>query len=189
MYKMSYFGREVFIDENVYPPSEDTFLLLKAALLEVKHGDFVLEIGTGCGIIANFLKEKARVIATDINPHAVRCAKANGVEVIRTDLFAGLKPQKQFDIIIFNPPYLPEGEISGSGSWLEKSLVGGRALIDRFLHEALSYLRENGRLLLVVSSITGIEDVEQKMRSLGFKVDRIARERYFFEEIVVLAAR
>lgn len=187
MYKMSYFGKEVFIDENVYPPSEDTFLLLKAALEVVKHGYFVLEVGTGCGIVANFLKEKARVIATDINPHAVRCAKANGVEAIRTDLFAGLKPQRQFDVIIFNPPYLPEAE--SNGSWLEKAWSGGKTLIDRFLYEAPSYLREKGQLLLVVSSITGIEDVEQKMCSLGFKVDRIAREKYFFEEIVVLAGR
>ncbi|MEM2990806.1 MAG: class I SAM-dependent methyltransferase [Halobacteria archaeon] len=186
---MSYFEKEVFIDENVYPPSEDTFLILKAALEVVKHGDYVLEIGTGCGIVANFLKDKARVIATDINPHAVRCAKANGLEVIRTDLFAGLKPQKEFDVIIFNPPYLPLSEAESNGSWLGKAWSGGRTLINRFLYEAPSYLREKGQLLLVVSSITGIEEVEQKMCSLGFKVNRIAREKYFFEEIVVLAGR
>ncbi|MEM2925524.1 MAG: class I SAM-dependent methyltransferase [Methanocellales archaeon] len=187
MYKMIYFGREIYIDENVYPPSEDTFLLLKAALEEVKRGEFVLEIGTGCGIIANFLKEKARVIATDINPHAVKCAKANGIEVVRTDLLAGLKPQRQFDVIIFNPPYLPESE--SNGSWLGKAWSGGRVLIDRFLNETPNYLNENGRILLVVSSITGVEDVKERMQSLGFKINQIARERYFFEEIMVLVGR
>jgi release factor glutamine methyltransferase len=186
MYKMNYYGKEIFIDENVYPPSEDTWLLLKAALREVKQGDLVLEVGTGSGVIASFLMEKARVVATDINPYAARCAKANGIEVIRTDLFAGIKPKRQFDVIIFNPPYLPETK---STSWLEKAWSGGRTLIIRFLDEVQSYLRENGRLLLVISSITGIEAVEQKMRSAGFKVNRTAMERYFFEEIVVLAGR
>lgn len=186
-----YFGREIIVSENVYPPSEDTFLLLKAALEEVKKGEFALEVGTGCGIIAKILSEKARVVAVDLNPHAVKCARANGVEVISTDLFAGLKPGKQFDVIIFNPPYLPvEGE--ASEGWLEKAWEGGengRALIDRFLSELRSYLRENGRILLLVSSLTGIEAVERKMHSLEFKVERRMRERYFFEELVVLAGK
>ena len=44
-------------------------------------------------------------------------------------------------------------------------------------------------MLLLVSSLTGIEEVEQRMHSLGFKVELIMKERYFFEELVVLAGR
>ncbi len=65
----------------------------------------VLEIGTGSGYIAAALKEVADVIATDINPHAVCAAKQKGVEVVRTDLADGLRGP--FDLVIFNPPYLP----------------------------------------------------------------------------------
>ncbi len=186
-----YLGREIIVGEHVYPPSEDTFLLLKAAIEEVRDSESVLEVGTGCGIIAKFLGEKARVVAVDLNPHAARCARANGVEVIRTDLLAGLKPEKQFDIIIFNPPYLP-AEGRKSEGWLEKAWDGGengRTLIDRFLKDVRSYLKADGRLLLLVSSLTGVKEVEEKMQSLGFTVERQMKERYFFEELVVLAGR
>ncbi len=75
--------------DQVYQPEADTFLLLRAAQAEVKPGDRVLEIGTGSGFIASELARITGVVATDINPHAVRCARGRGVEVVRTDLFSG----------------------------------------------------------------------------------------------------
>ena len=64
----------------------------KAALNEVRPTDSVLEIGTGCGVIAKRIAERARcVIATDKNPRAVENAKLNGVEAIMGDLFADLR--------------------------------------------------------------------------------------------------
>ena len=62
---------------QVYPVEEDTQLLLEAALAEVRPGDRVLEVGTGSGHIAASLADRAaRVVALDINPHAVRAARA-----------------------------------------------------------------------------------------------------------------
>ena len=78
----------------VYEPAEDSFLLADAALEEAEPGMCILEIGAGSGFVSAVLKANIkgiRVFATEINPHAARCAKANGVEVIRTDLFFGLK--------------------------------------------------------------------------------------------------
>jgi release factor glutamine methyltransferase len=46
-----------------------------------------------------------RLIATDINPHAVRAAKSTAIEIVRADLFRGIKGK--FDLILFNSPYLP----------------------------------------------------------------------------------
>ncbi len=90
---------------QVYQPEEDTCLLLDAALSEVKPGDRVLEIGTGSGTIAAELAKVTDVVATDINPHAVSCAKTKLLEVVQTDLFCGIKGS--FDLVVFNPPYLP----------------------------------------------------------------------------------
>src|SRR5512137_2455149 len=70
---------------QVYKPEADTYLLLDAARAEVKAGDRVLEIGTGSGLIAAELAKVTGVIATDINPHAVLCARKRGVDVVRSD--------------------------------------------------------------------------------------------------------
>ena len=64
----------IYDPKQVYCPDADTYLLLEAALKEIRSGDRVLEIGTGSGYIAAVLKEVADVIVTDINPHAVFAA-------------------------------------------------------------------------------------------------------------------
>src|SRR3972149_4355762 len=75
--KRVYFGDFVFlVDENVYEPSEDSFLF--AENLDVKEGERVLDMGTGCGIVGVLAARKAcEVVAVDVNPHAVRCAREN----------------------------------------------------------------------------------------------------------------
>ena len=90
---------------QVYQPEADTFLLLAAARAEVRSGDRVLEIGTGTGHIAMALAQNYDIVVTDINPHAVLCAQKNGLNVMRNDLCAGIRGT--FDLVIFNPPYLP----------------------------------------------------------------------------------
>ncbi len=108
----------------VYEPAEDSFLLADAALEEAEPGMRVLEIGAGSGFVSAVLRANIkgiRVFATEINPHAALCAKANGVEVIRTDLFKCIKPGNRgvfFDLILFNPPYLPTSEDEKVPGWL-----------------------------------------------------------------------
>ncbi|MDD1673608.1 MAG: methyltransferase, partial [Methanomicrobiales archaeon] len=95
----------------MYPVQEDTLLLLDAVIGELKTGDRVLEVGTGSGHIAFTVKTiTPKVIATDINPHAIQMARERGIDVVRTDLMDGLCGP--FDLVICNPPYLPtkEGE-------------------------------------------------------------------------------
>ena len=75
--KRVFFGDYVFlVDENVYEPAEDSFLF--AENLDVKEGERVLDVGTGCGILGIIAAKKAgEVVAVDVNPYAVRCAKEN----------------------------------------------------------------------------------------------------------------
>ena len=75
--KKAYFKDHVFeVDEHVYEPAEDTFLV--AEKLETKKDDIVLEIGTGCGILAILAAKTAKkVVAIDINPYAIECTKRN----------------------------------------------------------------------------------------------------------------
>jgi len=69
--KRTCFGEYVFdLNDEVYDPAEDTFLF--AENLEVKEGELVLDLGTGCGILGILSAKKANiVVAIDLNPYAI----------------------------------------------------------------------------------------------------------------------
>lgn len=175
------------MSRDVYPPSEDTYLLLDAALDHVRSDDAVLEVGTGSGVVGEALSEKARrVVATDVNPDAVRAARRRGVEAVRTDLVAAL--DASFDLVVFNPPYLPDDERTPDDA-LSDALGGGetgREVAERFLDEVPRVLAPDGRVLLVASSLSGVETFEERE---DYDAERVASDRYFFEEVVVLRLR
>ena len=157
---------------EVYSPEADTVLLLEAARAEVQSGDRVLEVGTGSGLIAAEIGRIARVVATDINPHAVISARKDGVDVVRTDLFAGIRGP--FDLILFNPPYLPTQPEERKDDWLEHALdggVSGRAVIERFARHVGDILVPDGRILLLISSLTGFMEVQDLFCCLGFSAE------------------
>jgi len=172
---------------QVYVPEADTFLLLRAALSEVRQSDRVLEVGTGSGHIAWELSRSAEVVATDINPHAVLSAKERGVEVVRTDLAAGIRGT--FDLVLFNPPYLPTQPEERIDDWLEYALDGGitgREVIERFANEAGRILAPEGRILLLISSLTGLAETGAIFKKHGYRVLTIAEESLEDEKLWVL---
>lgn len=182
----------------VYEPAEDSFLLADAALKEAKPGMSILEIGTGSGFVSAVLLanlKNIRLIATEINPHAARCSKTNAIEVIRTDLFKGLKPRSletRFDLILFNPPYLPTSKEEKIPGWLNYAFDGGisgRETLDRFLSEVRDYLKHGGEILVLISSITGLDEVKEKMEKLGFAVEVVERKKVSFEELMVVRGK
>ncbi|MFZ3148560.1 MAG: HemK2/MTQ2 family protein methyltransferase [Methanothrix sp.] len=175
-------------NEEVYQPAEDTYLLLEAALSEARPADSVLEIGCGSGFISQELALRAkRLLATDINPHAVRAAKARGNEVVRADLFRGIKGK--FDLILFNAPYLPTQPEERTGQWIDYALDGGengRQTVDRFIVDLAWHLRPGGRALLLISSLTGLAKVQEMAASAGLTAEVVADEGCFFERLYVL---
>lgn len=175
-------------DGGVYPIEADTLLLLEVALDEARANDRVLEIGTGTGYIASeLLKVASNVLATELNPHATRLAKARGVEVIRTDLAKGI--EQRFDLILFNPPYLPTSEHERMQDWMELALDGGptgRATIERFAFIAEEQLAPKGRILLLISSLTGEGEVRRLFEERGFSVEVVKRMEYEGEELMVM---
>lgn len=194
MVQIEYRNAQINLADAVYEPAEDSFLLADSAISHLRDGMFILEIGTGTGFVSAVLKANFNVgiVATDINPHAARCARSNGIEVIRTDMFGGLRSGPIFDLIIFNPPYLPTSDEEKVPGWLNYAFDGGmdgRAAVERFLDEAGEYLALNGMILLLVSSLTGIEHVKTKMKSAGFDVNVAGRARCFYEELVVLLGK
>jgi release factor glutamine methyltransferase len=172
---------------QVYTPDADTYLLLDAARAEVKAGDRVLEVGTGSGLIAAELAKVTSVVATDINPHAVLCAREKGGVVVQTDLFCGIR--SSFDVILFNPPYLPTQPEERINDWLEYALDGGlngRVVIERFSEQVERVLAPGGRILLLISSLTGLPEVRDLFFEAGFVSEILLKKKIEDETLYVL---
>ena len=172
---------------QVYSPDADTMLLLTAAQAETRPGDRVLEVGTGSGLIAAEIVRITCVVATDINPHAVFCAKKAGVDVVRTDLFMGIRGP--FDLVLFNPPYLPTQPEERINDWLEYALDGGesgRVTIERFLYEVGRVLAPGGRILLLISSLTGLSEVLKLCSVFNYSASVMMQETVEDEVLYVL---
>jgi release factor glutamine methyltransferase len=175
---------------QVYPVREDTLLLLEAALREAKSSDRVLELGTGSGYVARHLAGKvALVVATDVNPHACRAASSPGVGIARADLTAGIRGQ--FDLVLFNAPYLPTEPGERLDDWLEKAFDGGetgREVIARLLPDLPRVLAPGGRVLIIISELTGEKEVLGLLRDAGFQAGIVREEKVEGERLMVVKA-
>ena len=192
-----FFGDRVFqVWENVYEPSEDSFLF--AENLKIRGGGKVIDMGTGCGILTVIAAKKASaVFAIDVNPYALRCARTNAeingvsdrVFLVQGDMFSSLKVRREFDLILFNAPYL-QSEEGEKSSWVEWAWAGGasgREVIDRFICEAPKYLKRNGEIMLLQSTLSSVEETLQGFEAKGLNADIIAKQDLpFFETIVLI---
>jgi len=173
--------------EDIYEPSEDTFLLMDS--VSGVRDKKCLEVGTGSGMVACLLAKSGNVVtATDIEKDAVSCArknaKLNGVAVKfkQADMFEGIKGK--FDVILFNPPYLPTEEEDRVKGPLNKALDGGAdglAVTRQFLRTAPQFLAPDGEIFVIISSLSPPDAIERVLS--GFEHEVVGRCKHFFEEI------
>jgi release factor glutamine methyltransferase len=184
----------------VFEPSEDSFLFAKN--LDVHKGDAVLDLGTGCGLLGVLAASKndTNVLAVDVNPYAIRCAKQNAslnhvqnnINFLRSDLLLALNNSTFFDLILFNAPYLPS-EPCEVETWLGRAWAGGvngRDVIDRFIPQVSAHLKPSGRVFLLQSSLTGLDLTIQKFFEYGLSAMVKAECKLpFFESIHLIEAQ
>ncbi len=168
---------------SFYPPREDTFLLVPFA--RVPAGSSLLEIGTGAGLLAlEASRAGARVVATDLNPWALRHlrarARAEGlpVSVVRTDLAAGLG---RFDRVLANPPYLPTPPgTEDPDPWHHLALDGGPdgcTVARRLVAQLPAHLAPGASAYVVFSSRqapTGLEEIRRAWSERGGSIEVVA---------------
>src|SRR3954451_20064917 len=109
-------GLEVQIDPGVYVPRTHGGGPAERAAELLPERGFAIDLCTGSGAIAMVLSHRrpgARVLATDVDPVAVDCARANGVAAHRGDLFSALPPgiDGLADVVVAVVPYVPEAEL------------------------------------------------------------------------------
>ncbi len=197
--KKAFFGNLVFeVCENVYEPAEDSFLF--ADNLAVEQGERVLDVGIGSGILGIIAAEKAKeVVAVDVNPYAIRCAKQNAVAnkaqhkmvFLQADLFSALSEKARFDLILFNAPYVPS-EACETETWLGRAWAGGasgRQVINRFIVDAPKHLEREGRVLLMQSTLAGVAETRCEFAECNMQ-SRVVAERAlpFFETLELIEA-
>lgn len=176
-------------DPEVYPPSDDSILLIES--LDVVPGEKVLEVGCGSGVVSiHCAKNGCDVTAVDVNPRAVELARrnagANGADipVFESDVYGNV--DGVFDTIVFNLPYLPVDE----EGLLAKAWSGGPdglGPLPRLLEGAPDHLVSGGRVVVVVSSLTEPRALEEALE--GFEVRTLGEKRLFFERLSVLEIR
>lgn len=180
-------------------------------LLKKNQNLTFLEIGAGSGIQLQTALDsgvkKENIFACDIDSKSVKHCKSLGFKCIRSNLFENIKEFQlpveakkevgnqckkgglsegkhrcpRFDLIAFNPPYLPEDKLEPKNSKI--STTGGKQgseIINKFLNRAKNYLTKQGKIFMLVSSLTkSINFKDAKIKILGTK-------KLFFEELYVL---
>jgi release factor glutamine methyltransferase len=176
--------------ETVYQPAEDSKLLADTVVAAVEPGQRILDVGTGSGYVATRLRREAEAntIGVDLNPEACEQAHNAGVPAVRGDMFSPF-PDDAFDTVVCNPPYLPTPPEQEWDDWMERALSGGedgRAMVDPFLDGVGRVLRPDGRAYLLISTLTGPEEVRAFARERGLDSEIVAEESHPFEKLLVV---
>lgn len=146
-------GGSVFPHYGVFGPVRQEYVELVAAMPPLT-GLRVFDVGTGTGVLAILAAKKgaASVVATDLDPRAVACARENvasfevPVLVEERDLF----PEGKADVVIFNPPWLPAKPKTA----IDRAIYDdGGATLRRFLLDVRTHLSERGVVWLVISDL------------------------------------
>ncbi len=167
---------ELVVLPGAFPPYLDSTLMIRA--MTIYNGDHVLEVGTGCGIIAIAAAQRAAsVVATDINPAAVESVRLNAerfglsdrLSVVEADLFPAHRAER-FDVVIFNPPYTdhPAADVIERSVW-----DPGHETVRRFFSAVADVLQPEGRIYLGWADFADLEFVEQLIVEHGGRFRRI----------------
>ena len=165
--KREFWSLDFHVNQEVLIPRPETECLIEACLEYIPkyRAQKILEIGTGSGVISTVLsleRPQTSITATDLSKEALSVAKKNlnehlvgsNISLLLGDLFEPVSEGEIFDLIVSNPPYIPESmvpDLEPDVFRFEPSLalVGGKDgldLIRKICQEAPLYMSQEGIL-------------------------------------------
>jgi len=171
----------------IYDSGEDSFLL-EEAVRENARGKKVLDVGSGSGIQAEAALEvgASEVLCVDIDEEVVDFLSEKGFRTIKSDLFSEVPSDEKFELIIFNPPYLPADKREDSeSSRITSGGLRGDEIMIRFFSEVGDFLEKDGKILIVISSLTPHSRIAAKIKEKGFQWEKIKEKKIFMETLEV----
>lgn len=184
-------------NKNVYPPKPASLLLAKTAIKNVKPQEKVLDMCTGCGVVAIAMAKfvpNLEVFASDINPEAISIAKKNvklnkvKVNLVQSNLYKRFR-DNEFDMITVHPPAVPYLK-SKDWSMTEGMKIAtnggpdGSKLVIRSIIEAKRCLKKKGRLLLLLPHWSNTKKAYRALRRNYTRVSELTKlEVQFFPAI------
>ena len=183
--EQEFMGYRFKVTKDVLVPRMETELLVEEAAKRAILGAKILDLCTGSGIIGIALKKMcfgAEVTMTDVSDEALKVARMNAelnkadVRIIKSDMFRSLDPNEKYTLIVSNPPYIAESEISGlepevkdHDPWL--ALSGGADGMEFYriiAADAPNFLAPGGSVMLEIGYDQG-ETVPALLEAVGFR--------------------
>jgi release factor glutamine methyltransferase len=183
--RVSFCGLDIHVDPDVYVPRWLTEPLARRAVERLPEHGTAIDLCTGSGAIAAVLRAHrphARIVATDVDPRAIACAVANGVEAYLGDLFAPLPAgfEGNVDVVVGVVPYVPTAELpllQRDTFTFERTLsydggTDGADILRRVLVDAPRFLKRGGAILLEVGGDQA-DVLNGELKRLGFVDARV----------------
>jgi len=178
------------IKKEIYSPAEDSYILqetLKKFLKKISKNSKVLDMGSGSGIQALTCKKLKfkKILAADINPDAIKHLKKQKLKTVQSNLFSKIKKTQKFNLVIFNPPYLPLDKREPKSSQINTTAgKKGYEIIIKFLKQAKQHLKnKNSSILLLFSSLSKPKTILKHAKELGYNFKLLNQQKLFFEEL------
>jgi len=195
-----FYGHRFFVNESVLIPRPETEYLVEKIITEIDSYNTILDIGSGSGAIAITLKKELpylSITAVDISASALKIATENAklnqveIEFIESDIFSKLNTK--FDIIVSNPPYIPQKEYEA----LDKEILeyepklallaedDGLYFYRRILSEAKLYLNVNGKIYFEIG-YNQSDRIKKIAENNGFTEIETLKDLNGFDRIMII---
>ncbi|PIN89854.1 hypothetical protein COU57_05025 [Candidatus Pacearchaeota archaeon CG10_big_fil_rev_8_21_14_0_10_32_14] len=178
---------------EIYVPHDDSYLLsesIKKELSKSRSKEIkFLEIGVGSGIqletaLSSGIKNE-NIFGVDINDDALYLCREKGFNVIKSALFSKISKSQKFDLIVFNPPYLPFNKFDKLPD--TTGGIKGDETILKFLDQVKIHINPKGKILLLTSSFTPMKRINEKF--VYFKVEKMNEKKIFGESLFIWKLR
>ncbi len=189
--EQEFMGLTFHVNSNVLIPRQDTETLVEEALKVVRPGMKIMDMCTGSGcVLISILKNAHDIegIGYDISKQAINVAKENAklneVPAVfeRSDLFEDVV-EKDFDVIVSNPPYIPTDVIATLmpevAEFEPREALDGKGdglyFYSKILEQCKNYMKPDGYVLLEIGCKQG-DSVSTMMRLAGFSEVHVIKD-------------